>query len=285
MPGLAGTMKSVTRGINHLGFAVRDLDQTTRFFVQALGWQEAGRDDSYPRAAVTDGKVRLTLWQVDNTQEIVGFDRRKNVGLHHLALEVDSELTLQEIASVLDSYPGATIEFKPELVGTGPRKHMMCNEPGGLRIEFIWPGDVAPEPGDHYNPMVPELVVRNLAKSLEFYSLLGFSIKYEREEDRFVYLELDRVNLMLEEISASSWITSDLETPYGRGINFQIEVSGLDDLVARLKKRNLALFKDIEERWYRAGNFERGLRQFLVQDPDGYLLRFNEVIGTRPCNT
>ena len=33
------------------------------------------------------------------------------------------------------------IEFMPELVGAGPRKHMMCYEPGGIRVEFIWPGD------------------------------------------------------------------------------------------------------------------------------------------------
>ena len=69
-----------------------------------------------------------------------GFDRRKNIGLHHLALEVNSEASLDEVTSKLASYNGVTIEFMPELVGVGPRKHMMCNEPGGLRIEFIWPG-------------------------------------------------------------------------------------------------------------------------------------------------
>jgi catechol 2,3-dioxygenase-like lactoylglutathione lyase family enzyme len=129
-----------TKGINHVGLAVLDLEQTTRFFVDGLGWHESGWDPTYPRAAVSDGHVRLTLWQVDHSKPVVGFNRRSNVGLHHLALEVSTEAELKAIMERLSSYPGATIEFSPELVGNGPRKHMMCYEPGGLRIEFIWPG-------------------------------------------------------------------------------------------------------------------------------------------------
>ena len=129
-----------TRGINHLGLSVLDLEKTTRFFTEALGWLENGRDNSYPRTVVSDGHVRLTLWQVDHKLAIEPFDRRKNVGLHHLALEVESELRLSELAQSLRSWPEVKIEFMPELLGKGPRKHMMLLEPGGIRIELIWPG-------------------------------------------------------------------------------------------------------------------------------------------------
>jgi catechol 2,3-dioxygenase-like lactoylglutathione lyase family enzyme len=129
-----------TRGVNHLGLSVFNLDKTTRFFTEALGWTESGRDNSYPRTAVTDGFVRLTLWQVDHHLTVEAFNRRKNVGLHHLALEVDSESRLHELAQALSSWPGVTIEFPPELLGKGPRKHMMLLEPGGIRLELIWPG-------------------------------------------------------------------------------------------------------------------------------------------------
>lgn len=129
-----------TRGINHLGLAVLDLDATTRFFTEVLGWTESGRDDSYPRTAVSDGHLRLTLWQVDHRLTIEPFNRRKNVGLHHLALEVESEARLEALAQSLVLRPGVKIEFMPELLGKGPRKHMMALEPGGIRIEFIWPG-------------------------------------------------------------------------------------------------------------------------------------------------
>jgi hypothetical protein len=57
-----GACMAETSGLNHLGLSVFDLDQTTAFFVEVLGWQEIARDDSYPRNAVTDGSLRLTLW-------------------------------------------------------------------------------------------------------------------------------------------------------------------------------------------------------------------------------
>lgn len=132
---------SDTNGLNHLGLSVLDLDKTVSFFVDGLGWEESGRDDTYPRSAVSDGKVRLTLWQVDHELDVQGFHRRKNIGLHHLALEVSSEEKLNELHAKLSSRSEVSIEFEPELVGSGPRKHMMCNEPGGIRIEFIWPGN------------------------------------------------------------------------------------------------------------------------------------------------
>jgi lactoylglutathione lyase len=129
-----------TQGINHLGLSVKNLQQTLAFFTDCLGWEESGRDDSYPRTAVGDGCVRLTLWQVDHDLAVNDFHMRRNVGLHHVALQVASENELNEIAHKLAAWPGVEIEFMPELLGGGPRKHMILNEPGGIRIEFIWPG-------------------------------------------------------------------------------------------------------------------------------------------------
>ena len=131
---------TATVGLNHLGLSVRDLDATTAFFTDALGWEQFARDDSYPRTSVTDGKLRLTLWQVDHSGDITGFDRRANVGLHHLALEVETEKRLNDLADTLSQWPGVTMEFPPEPLGASPRKHMMFAEPGGIRIELIWPG-------------------------------------------------------------------------------------------------------------------------------------------------
>ena len=130
-----------TLGLNHLGLAVKDLDQTTAFFVGVLGWEETARDEGYPRKSVTDGKVRLTLWQVDHKTSITSFDRRKNIGLHHLALEVASESDLNRIAQSVADWPGVEIEFMPEFMGNGPRKHMMFAEPGGIRLELVWAGN------------------------------------------------------------------------------------------------------------------------------------------------
>ncbi len=129
----------ITKGVNHLGLTVRDLDQTTSFFTQVLGWQMLARDDSYPRTTVSDGTARFTLWQADGAQPVTEFDRKTNIGLHHVALEVESEEALMQIAGKIRDWPGVKIEFEPELLGGGPRKHMMFAEPGGIRMEIIWP--------------------------------------------------------------------------------------------------------------------------------------------------
>ena len=129
-----------TSGINHLGLAVLNLESSRAFFVELLGWSESGFDASYPRTAVSDGKLKLTLWQVDHSLQTESFDRRKNIGLHHLALEVDTEEGLMSLHQKALQFKGVKGEFAPELIGNGPRKHMMCYEPGGIRIEFTWPG-------------------------------------------------------------------------------------------------------------------------------------------------
>ena len=78
-----------------------------------------------------------------------------------------------------------------------------------------------------------------------------------------------------------TWQTGELEYPLGRGVNFQIEVPDVDLLLTRLRKNKIELFMELEEKWYRKDDVEVGNRQFLVQDPDGYLLRFFEDMGTR----
>jgi uncharacterized glyoxalase superfamily protein PhnB len=71
------------------------------------------------------------------------------------------------------------------------------------------------------------------------------------------------------------------ERPYGRGINFQISVEDVDALYAAIVAAGLPIFLPMEERWYRRDDTEIGTRQFIVEDPDGYLLRLHTYIGTR----
>ena len=136
--------------------------------------------------------------------------------------------------------------------------------------------------------VVPELQVRDFARSFDFYTgVLGFAVRYARPEDRFAYLNLDGAHLMIEEIAGGPrcWLTGPMEPPFGRGINLQIEVSDVDALCARVRAAGLKLFWEMEERWYRRNEEEVGNRQFLVQDPDGYLLRFFTDLGARPLTT
>lgn len=132
--------------------------------------------------------------------------------------------------------------------------------------------------------MVAELMVKNLARSRQFWiDLCGFEVVYQREAEGFVFLDRDGAQFMLEEMRGDDgWITAPLEAPLGRGVNFEIKVKSVDVLHKRLVDANWPLYRQMQERWYRSDNIEIGVRQFLVQDPDGYLLRFSEWMGDRP---
>ncbi|RJF87726.1 VOC family protein [Oleomonas cavernae] len=136
-----------------------------------------------------------------------------------------------------------------------------------------------------WNKLVPELVVADITKSLHFWtSLLGFQVAYDRPDEGFAYLDLDGAQIMLEQRDPRSgqWLTGILEAPLGRGINFQIEVGAVGPIIQRLTGAGWPLFRPCAEAWYRAGTVEVGQRQFLVQDPDGYLIRLAEYLGERP---
>jgi catechol 2,3-dioxygenase-like lactoylglutathione lyase family enzyme len=136
------------------------------------------------------------------------------------------------------------------------------------------------------NQLIPELSVTNFTKSLSFYTqILGFNIEYQREEEGFAFLTLGNIQIMIDELGKGrDWKTGELKYPLGRGVNFQMEVKSIEPILKNLKDANIELFLDVEEKWYRTGNVESGNRQFLVQDPDGYLLRFTEELGERPIN-
>ena len=125
-----------TLGIHHLGLAVSNLQASAKFFTDCLGWSIAREVPEYPAIFVTNGSAFVTLWQT----EAIGtpFDRKKNVGLHHFAIKVNSEEALTAVFEKAAAHPGVSVEFAPELLRGGPPKHCMVFEPSGIRVEFIW---------------------------------------------------------------------------------------------------------------------------------------------------
>ncbi len=135
-------------------------------------------------------------------------------------------------------------------------------------------------------PLVPELDVANLDRSLDVYrEIFGFRVHVRRPEERFAYLIREGAHLMLEEASGPGrrFDTAPLEHPFGRGVNLQIEVTDVDVLYAAVQRAGLKIRIPLEERWYRHDAIELGNRQFVVADPDGYLLRFFTGLGRRPA--
>lgn len=137
-----------------------------------------------------------------------------------------------------------------------------------------------------FNSIIQELAVYDFRKSKEFYTkILGFSLEYEREEEGFAFFSLGETQLMVCQIGIGrDWLTGKFEKPLGRGINFQIRVDDLEKVLSSLKNNNVSLFMEPEEKWYRIGDYLAGNKQFLVQDPDGYLLRFFQDLGNKPLD-
>lgn len=133
-----------------------------------------------------------------------------------------------------------------------------------------------------WNKIIPEFSVTNLKNSLNFYKTIGFKINYERPENKFVFISLGEIQIMLQEISTDDkWSVSPLTYPFGNGINFQLEVDDIDYIYNNLKNNNYKIAFDIEENWYRKDDKFLGNKEFLVQDPDGYLLRFFKDLGEK----
>ena len=141
---------------------------------------------------------------------------------------------------------------------------------------------IRPDSYINWNANIPELSVTNLNESLNFYKTLGFKIEYERTENKFAFISLGEIQFMLQEISDNDkWTVAPLVYPFGNGINFQLEVDNLDKIYNNLKDKNYKIAFDIEENWYRQDDKLLGNKEFLVQDPDGYLLRFSEDLGEK----
>ena len=125
-----------------------------------------------------------------------------------------------------------------------------------------------------YNDLIPELVVSNINISRDFYvNMLGFKVEYEREEDKFIFLSLGNIQLMLEEGSKEE--LSQMKYPFGKGINFTFGVDNIDELYSKFKKKSL-LKRDIEIREFRVNDEIIYTKEFSIIDPDGYFIRISE---------
>ncbi len=133
-----------------------------------------------------------------------------------------------------------------------------------------------------FNKNIPELSVTNLENSLTFYKTAGFKLEYNRPENKFAFISLGEVQFMLQELSNNDkWNLSPLNYPFGNGINFQLEVENINIIYNNLKKHNYKITFEIEENWYRQNDKLLGNKEFLIQDPDGYLLRFSQDLGEK----
>ncbi len=126
-----------------------------------------------------------------------------------------------------------------------------------------------------FNSLIPELSVSNIEKSKKFYENLGFKIIYERIENKFCFMQIEDNQIMIEEKN-DNWSVGKLEYPYGNGINISMTISDIENMYNELKRKQTDFFIDIKVSEYRVNGKIYQDKEFLIQDPDGYLLRFND---------
>ncbi|MFN7125725.1 MAG: bleomycin resistance protein [Allorhizobium sp.] len=135
------------------------------------------------------------------------------------------------------------------------------------------------------NALVPELAVSDWRTSRAFYrDLIGFEVVYERPEEGFSFLRYGDAQLMIDQVGLGRTFElaeAPLDRPFGRGLNLQIRVPQVPSILDRLETAGVSLYLPLEEKWYRRDDHEVGNRQFVVPDPDGYLLRLFEDLGMR----
>ena len=137
-----------------------------------------------------------------------------------------------------------------------------------------------------FNALVPEFIVKDLDRSTYFYvDVLGFNIEYDRTEERFLFLSFGGAQLMLLEDNDSEHSrTGPMEYPRGQGVNFSIAAPDVSCLSKVLEAKQYSIRIPVREQWHRQNQIEHGERQLWIMDPDGYLLRFIEDLGTRKAN-
>lgn len=126
-----------------------------------------------------------------------------------------------------------------------------------------------------FNSMIPELTVSDINQTKDFYiNKLGFHLEYERKKEKFVFLSYNESQFMFEQIHQTGWNIGELQYPFGRGINFSICASNVYELYQKVISCDVKLFRELQEATYKCDKEEVSEVQFLIQDPDGYLLRF-----------
>ena len=121
----------------------------------------------------------------------------------------------------------------------------------------------------------PTLAVRNMKETIEFYkNSLGFKIGMcFPDANNPEYVDLAKDGMVLMFIPAKNEGIGSKEK-LGIGVNLYMQIDGdIDEYYDELKKKDIKIAVDIKDEPY-------GIRDFTVEDVDGYKLTFNQLSKT-----
>ncbi len=131
--------------------------------------------------------------------------------------------------------------------------------------------------------LIAEMMVQDYPRSLAFWTgPMGFGVAYTRPAQNLACLvHPDGAQVMIYERDGY-WETGPMEPPFGRGAVIQVFVADATAAAARVSAASHPFYVPLREKWRDWGDRLGGQREFLVQDPDGYLVMVAERIGERP---
>ena len=119
----------------------------------------------------------------------------------------------------------------------------------------------------------PMMAVRDMKRTIEFYrDSLGFQLGMTfPDASNPEYADMAKDGMVLMFLPASNCGIYPGQK-LGIGVNFYMEIDGdIDKYYADLKSKGVKISADIKDEPF-------GIRDFTVEDPDGYLLTFNKRI-------
>jgi catechol 2,3-dioxygenase-like lactoylglutathione lyase family enzyme len=137
-----------------------------------------------------------------------------------------------------------------------------------------------PAPWAH---LIAEFMVTDYDRTLSFWTnILGFSVSFARPAQKLACLTRPEGAQVMFYERDGYWETGLMEQPFGRGAITQVFVSDVDALSRKVSDAGLPFYVAPREKWRDWGDRLGGQREFLVQDPDGYLIMVAQRIGERP---
>jgi len=118
----------------------------------------------------------------------------------------------------------------------------------------------------------PTLAVRNMKQTIQFYrDSLGFNIGMAfPDADNPEYADLSKDGMVLMFIPAQN-VGIGSKQKLGTGVNLYMQIDGdINEYYRELKNKGVKIAVDIKDEPY-------GIRDFTVEDIDGYKLTFNQV--------
>ncbi len=136
-----------------------------------------------------------------------------------------------------------------------------------------------------WDSLMAEMMVDDYPRSLAFWTgPMGFDLAFTRPAQKLACLvHPDGAQIMIYERDGD-WETGPMLPPFGRGMVVQVYVADVDAMARAMTRAGVPFYVEPREKWRDWGDRMGGQREFLVQDPDGYLVMVVQRIGERPLD-